>query len=373
MLQRRLMLLAVLTVVAVLSVIPARAQNNIPETPDRGAYLAQSAGCAYCHSPSEGPAFSGGRVERNGLTFYAPNLTPSESGLASWTTDDLRTAITQGITPEGRQLHPVMPYLYYSQMASSDLNALVAYLQSLEPVETESQPPNELSGAPLPPIPARNSTITAPEPTDSVAYGGYLVEAVMVCGSCHTPTRSDGSPDPDLHLAGGLSFTGEWGTVYASNLTPQITSGIGPLQDETIMLAIVAGQHSQHRPIYAMPWQAYSVLTGTDVQSIVDYLRSVEPVLNDVPAAQINPGYEEYPRPQAELPPLPNIALTVLITLLMIGLVGYLSIRQYQHSQRIRNTDWEEHFREVLAQARAKEASRQTERPHNGQENSHEG
>ena len=80
------------------------------ETPDdlvtRGSYLATVMDCAGCHMPrgSDGvPLFhaglSGGTVgfEIPGMgIFWAPNLTPSETGLRSWTGDEIAEAITAG-------------------------------------------------------------------------------------------------------------------------------------------------------------------------------------------------------------------------------------------------------------------------------------
>ncbi len=330
----------------------ARAQNSVAELiSDRGAYLAQIAGCAACHSPAGGPLFSGNIVEWHGSSIHAPNLTPSASGLGNWTDEAIRAAITQGIVPNGRQLHPVMPYLYYNGMADTDVDALINYLRSLEPVETPAESANDLSRVTLPPTPPPRSGIVSPHPADEIAYGEYLVEAVMACGSCHTPTLDNGEPDPALHLAGGTAFSGEWGTVYASNLTPQTTSGLGRLSDEAVILAIVAGRHPDRRPIYAMPWQAYSILSGQDVQAIVTYLRSVDPILNDVPPAQLNAGYERYATSDSS-PSVAGVALTVIMAVLMGGLLAYLIVRQYRYMQRIRETDWEEHFRAVVSEIR---------------------
>jgi mono/diheme cytochrome c family protein len=120
------------------------------ETPDdltaRGAYLATVMDCAGCHMPrgSDGmPLFhaglSGGTVgfEIPGMgIFWAPNLTPADTGLRSWTDAEIAVAITAGQHPDGRTLAPVMPWPAYVALTDEDVAALVAYLRSLPPVDS---------------------------------------------------------------------------------------------------------------------------------------------------------------------------------------------------------------------------------------------
>lgn len=111
----------------------------------RGAYLATVMDCAGCHMPrgSDGaPIFdaglSGGTVgfEIPGMgIFYAPNLTPSETGLSNWTDEEIATAITGGLRPDGRILVPAMPWPAYAALNEADVAALVAYLRSLPAID----------------------------------------------------------------------------------------------------------------------------------------------------------------------------------------------------------------------------------------------
>lgn len=122
----------------------------VPQTPDdpvsRGAYLATVMDCAGCHMPrgSDGaPMFdaglSGGSIgfEIPGMgIFWAPNLTPSDTGLGPWTDEEIAAAITAGYDLDGRPLAPVMPWPAYAALTGEDVAALVAYLRSLPPVDT---------------------------------------------------------------------------------------------------------------------------------------------------------------------------------------------------------------------------------------------
>lgn len=103
-----------------------------------GAYLAGPLGhCIECHSPMgpKGPDWRN-QLGAGGLAFHGPwgtshssNITPT--GLGSWSDEEIKTAITRGLRPDGSRLMPPMPISYYARMTAADLDALVAYLRSL--------------------------------------------------------------------------------------------------------------------------------------------------------------------------------------------------------------------------------------------------
>jgi hypothetical protein len=62
----------------------------------------------------------------------AANITPHpEEGIGGWTDDEIKKAITQGISRDGRKLAPIMAFPYYQNMSDEDLDALIVYLRSL--------------------------------------------------------------------------------------------------------------------------------------------------------------------------------------------------------------------------------------------------
>jgi mono/diheme cytochrome c family protein len=328
---------------------------------DRGRYLAVIAGCQDCHSPPDGSLFAGSIIERNGQSYYAPNLTSSSDGLGEWTDDQIRMAITTGVTPQGRQLAPVMPYLYYNSMADDDVTALILYLRQLQPVASPDRPILTHGDVSLPPVPLARSGIQLPDLNDRTATGKYLVEAVLACGACHTSVNPHGTPDWAGDLVGGQRFEGEWGVVYAGNLTPDRTTGLLPSQEEAIILAITAGRHSDRRPVYAMPWQAYSRMDGQDVQSVVDYLYSLTPITADVPRSQLNDGYEQYPDTEGVASDIVSSVTVILIILSLVGLVIYVAFQQYQRAQLARDTDWVAHFSEPLSESQIRNGPNQSD------------
>ena len=68
--------------------------------------------------------------------FNPPNLTPDrETGLGSWTKEQIVKVLRTGERPDGRILAPVMPWRSYSKLTDADAADLVSYLKSLPPVK----------------------------------------------------------------------------------------------------------------------------------------------------------------------------------------------------------------------------------------------
>jgi hypothetical protein len=75
-------------------------------------------------------------------TFVGPNLTPdNETGLGSWSKDEIVTAIQTGVRPDGRILAPIMPWRAFAGLTKADAGAIADYLKSLPPVSRKAQGP----------------------------------------------------------------------------------------------------------------------------------------------------------------------------------------------------------------------------------------
>lgn len=67
--------------------------------------------------------------------FIGRNITPDkETGIGSWTREQIVTAIQTGQRPDGRMLAPIMPWHAFAQLTKEDAGAIAAFLQSLKPV-----------------------------------------------------------------------------------------------------------------------------------------------------------------------------------------------------------------------------------------------
>ncbi len=112
---------------------------------ERGRYLVNVAGCGDCHTPGhlfgkpDDTRLLGGSdvaFEVAGLgVFVPPNLTPDPTtGLGAWSRDEIVTAVTTGVRPDGRVLAPIMPWRGFAILTKADANAIADYLLSLPPV-----------------------------------------------------------------------------------------------------------------------------------------------------------------------------------------------------------------------------------------------
>jgi mono/diheme cytochrome c family protein len=114
----------------------------------RGLYLVTIAGCNDCHTPGSffgkrdvsrtlGGSDVGFAIPGMGV-FVGPNLTPDkETGLGSWTSEQVVTALRTGHRPDGRVLAPIMPYNDFANLTKEDALAIVAYLRSLPAISNK--------------------------------------------------------------------------------------------------------------------------------------------------------------------------------------------------------------------------------------------
>jgi mono/diheme cytochrome c family protein len=111
---------------------------------------------------------------------------------------------------------------------------------------------------------------------DLVSRGRYVFAAAAGCG-CHT---EKGKVEPGKTLnAGGRRYDGPFGTVYATNITPDRQTGIGGWTDEQIIGGIRLGRRPNgERLIPVHPYPVFNGIAETDLRALVAYLRSVPPV-----------------------------------------------------------------------------------------------
>jgi Cytochrome c len=160
-----------------------------------------------------------------------------------------------------------------------------------------------------------SSEAASPAAAGNVERGKYLVVAVAACTDCHTPWKMGANgPEPDAarYLSGhpdsmklgpvpamdggwmwagvgsNTAFAGPWGVSYAINLTPDAT-GLGQWTEEMFVSAMKTGKHAGvGRPILPpMPWTAYKEMTDDDLKAVFAYLKSIKPVKNTAPAAEV--------------------------------------------------------------------------------------
>jgi mono/diheme cytochrome c family protein len=131
------------------------------------------------------------------------------------------------------------------------------------------------------------------EPTPQrAARGKYLVENVAGCFACHTkldPGDPAGSYASASKRGGGASMEADgepW--LVAPNITPDRETGVGEWTDDQLARAIREGVSRDGRALFPlMPYGGFRNMSDEDLASVVVYLRSVEPVRNQLPKTDV--------------------------------------------------------------------------------------
>ena len=104
-----------------------------------------------------------------------------------------------------------------------------------------------------------------------IALGKYLALAGN-CAGCHT--ARGGAP-----YAGGRAIETPFGSVYSSNLTSDLKTGLGSWAPENFWRALHNGKSKDGSLLYpAFPYPNYTRVTRADADALFAYLRTVAPV-----------------------------------------------------------------------------------------------
>lgn len=300
-------------VVAVFTVLPEQRPapdiqvEMTPENIERGRYLAVNVlQCVDCHSERDWDFYGGPPKEPLGAgrscmtretkaagvnagqeTFPGKlcirNITPHiETGLGGWTDGEIIRAVREGVDHQGEGLFPIMPYFIYRNVADDDMEAVVAYLRSMDPVE--SVRPERQIDFPLNmmvrtwPEPF-DSPATPPDQSNSAAYGEYLA-TVARCKFCHTPKDPNSMEGiPEREFSGGMPFFLNGRTMYTMNLTPH-ESGLGNWsREQFIQLFRGRGERMAVSPTAntLMNWNAFAEMKADDLGALYDFFMTLPP------------------------------------------------------------------------------------------------
>ena len=287
-------------------------EDSLKKVLDRGEYLANHvAACLDCHSTRDISKFAGpvvvGTEGQGGFEFgpgvgvpgkvYAKNITPdNETGIGTWTDDEILRAMTHGINKAGDTLFPIMPYARYNHMAKSDLLAIVAYIRTLKPIKNKI-PARQLMipiamAYPAPALQASVDANVLPAETNKVAYGAYLGNMAH-CTDCHTPLTPQGAPDMTKLFAGGHLFDLGTFKVVASNITSDSLTGIGAWTEERFLNKFLPLREEKNynfnpgKENTVMPLPAMAGMTDSDLKAIYAWVKTIPAVTNKI---------EKYPK-----------------------------------------------------------------------------
>ncbi|MBB4503829.1 mono/diheme cytochrome c family protein [Agrobacterium tumefaciens] len=120
----------------------------------------------------------------------------------------------------------------------------------------------------------RDPEVSVPDVKPSpelVARGEYLTR-VADCQACHQ--EKGGEP-----FTGGRAFQLPFGTLYSTNITPDLETGIGTWSDDDFVRALHRGIRPNGENLYpAFPYTSYTALSREDAVAIKSYLFTLKPV-----------------------------------------------------------------------------------------------
>jgi len=266
----------------------ASAPLNTPAVPameavQRGAYLARIGNCALCHTAPGGASYAGGKgIATPFGTVYTSNLTPhAEAGLGHWSAEDFWQAMHQGRSRDGHLLYPAFPYTSFTQLARSDSDALLAFLQTLPAADQPNQPHalrwpyssqwalavwRAVNFAPAEPL------ATAPAQGDAALRGAYLVNGLGHCNECHGARNGWGAPDLRKTLSGATLPQSLW---YAPSLRAAGEGSVAAwtLEDTVALLTTGANRHATTSgPMAEVVHHSTQYLQAADALAMARYL-----------------------------------------------------------------------------------------------------
>ncbi|MBB3950784.1 cytochrome c [Aureimonas jatrophae] len=134
---------------------------------------------------------------------------------------------------------------------------------------------------------AWRSEIAPVERAEAASFAPELVQrgadlaAVGNCVVCHT--APGGKP-----FAGGLGLPTPFGTIYATNITPDAETGIGRWSEAAFSRSMREGVDREGRHLYpAFPYDHFTLVTDDDNRALYAYLMTREPVSAEAPANEL--------------------------------------------------------------------------------------
>jgi mono/diheme cytochrome c family protein len=111
---------------------------------------------------------------------------------------------------------------------------------------------------------------------------GAELAAIGNCSDCHTK-------DVGVPYAGGRALPTPFGTIYASNVTPDLETGIGTWSEEAFRRAMHEGVDREGRQLYpAFPYDHFTKATDEDIHALYSFLMSIPAISNVIPVNQLS-------------------------------------------------------------------------------------
>lgn len=264
------------------------------QTIERGRQVFALGDCAVCHTAEGGIANAGGRAMETPFgTVYSTNLTPDpDTGLGNWSFAAFERAMRHGISRDGKNLYPAFPYTAFARIRDDDMQALYAYLQTLEAVRAGVPRSALLAPVNLRPVNAvwnlmfHDPAPLSHDPGQSAEWnlGRYLVEGAGHCSACHSPRNLLGAERRGDAAYAGAMVDGWWAPPLAGEV-----AGSRGWTVETLYAYLRRG----HAPAIASASgpmaevvHSFQGVPDSDVRAMAVYLASLAaPAGSSVPAS----------------------------------------------------------------------------------------
>jgi len=186
---------------------------------DQGRVLAGLGNCAACHTNNVDKPYAGGVSFTTPFgTLYSTNITPDpDAGIGLWSLQAFTRALREGVSIDGSHLFPAFPYTHFKNLTDQDVQALYAFVMTLEPI-AERAPENQLQfpfnlralqvGWKLLYFDQDQRWQASADESDSHNRGAYIAKGLGHCSACHTPRNSLGAEIDEQKYDGAV--VGNW-------------------------------------------------------------------------------------------------------------------------------------------------------------------
>jgi mono/diheme cytochrome c family protein len=196
---------------------------------NHGKYLADGAAhCSTCHTPRgflmeelSAQYLGGAQVGQ----WYAPNITSdSDSGIGSWSKDELITYLSTGALPGKAQAAGSMGEAVehsFSHLSAQDIADIATYIKTVPPQHAASDDQSRFGyGKPFSQLAALRGANPIRSDTDTAADGAQLFDGN--CASCH---QAQGQGSKDSYYP-SLFHNSATGSANHSDLIATILNGV---------------------------------------------------------------------------------------------------------------------------------------------------
>jgi len=132
-------------------------------------------------------------------------------------------------------------------------------------------------------------TLTASTDPAVIAHGEYLVKGPAHCSNCHVGHLDDvmrADAGEDLPMQGGAAFEmGPLGSLWTRNLTSDKETGLGRFSDAELFRMMRHNVRPNHKASLG-PMMPFQKMADDDLIAVVSYLRTLDPVKNEIPEPQ---------------------------------------------------------------------------------------